>query len=88
MNTQELIKATGKLSIVLTDASGQVKDQRDLDNLVVTVGKNFIASRMTGTSANVMSNMAVGTGSTAAAAGDTLGVIGGERRGRLARRRR
>jgi hypothetical protein len=71
MNTQELVKATGKLSIVLKDESGQIKDQRDLDNLVVTVGKNFIASRMTGTAANVMSHMAVGTGSTAAAAGDT-----------------
>ncbi len=40
-------------------------------NLVVTAGKNFIASRMEGTSSNVMSHMGIGTGTTAAAVGDT-----------------
>jgi hypothetical protein len=65
------IKAVGKLTITVTGDDGQVKDQRIVDNLVVTAGKNFIAARMTGTAANVMSHMAIGTGSTAAAAGDT-----------------
>lgn len=65
------IKAVGKLTITVTGDDGQVKDQRIVDNLVVTAGKGFIASRMTGTAANVMSHMAIGTGSTAAAAGDT-----------------
>jgi hypothetical protein len=43
----------------------------EVENLVVTAGKNFVASRMGGASANVMSHMAIGTGATAAAAGDT-----------------
>lgn len=44
---------------------------QEVDNLVVTAGKGFVASRMAGTSANVMSHMAIGTGSTAAGASDT-----------------
>lgn len=71
MNAQEYIKASGKLQIVLTDKDGKIKEQRDISNLVVTVGKNFIASRMVGATANVMSHMAVGSGTTAAAVGDT-----------------
>lgn len=71
MNAQEYIKASGKLQIVLTDKDGNIKEQRDISNLVVTVGKNFIASRMVGATANVMSHMAVGSGTTAAAVGDT-----------------
>lgn len=62
----EQIKMTGKLTIAM---NGKVI--REIDNLVVTVGKNFVASRMVGVSSNVMSHMAVGTGGTAAAAGDT-----------------
>lgn len=71
MNTNEQLKATGSLRVVVTGADGQVKSEVDLKNLVVTVGKNFVASRMVGTAANVMSHMAIGSGTTAAAAGDT-----------------
>ena len=74
MQTQESIKVTGKLSIVVRDESGAVKDQRDINNLVVTTGKTFIASSLLKTTTNspaAMSHMAVGTGATAAAAGDT-----------------
>lgn len=63
---QDGMKMSGKLTISL---NGEVV--REVDNLVVTAGKGFVASRMIGTSANVMSHMAVGSGSTAAAAGDT-----------------
>jgi hypothetical protein len=63
---QDGMKMSGKLTISLND-----EVVREIDNLVVTAGKGFVASRMTGTSANVMSHMAVGSGSTAAAAGDT-----------------
>ena len=62
----ELLKMKGKLTIEL---NGEVV--QEVDNLVVTVGKNFVASRMTGTSPAVMSHMAVGTTNTAAANGDT-----------------
>ncbi len=59
------------MRVVVTGADGKVKEEYDFKNLVVTVGKNFVASRMVGTASNVMSHMAVGSGTTAAAAGDT-----------------
>lgn len=71
MNTNEILKATGALHIVVTGQDGKVKDEVDLKNLVVTVGKNFVASRIVGTTPAVMSHMAVGAGTTPAAAGDT-----------------
>lgn len=67
----ENLKMTGELDIVVKNAQGEIKEQVHIPNLVVTAGKTFIASRMTGTSSNVMSHMAVGTSSTAPAAGDT-----------------
>ena len=71
MNTNEIIKATGQLTIQVTAPDGSVKQEQTVKNLVVTVGKGFIASRMKDATAGVMSHMAIGTGSTAAAAGDT-----------------
>jgi len=71
MNTNEKIIATGELKIVVTAPDGTVKHEQEVKNLVVTAGLGFIASRMAGTSAAVMSHMAIGTGSTAAAAGNT-----------------
>lgn len=61
----------GQLDIVLFDKNGMVKDSQTVENLVVNAGLAFIISRMVGTAKNVMSHMAVGSGSTAAAAGDT-----------------
>jgi hypothetical protein len=55
----------------LKDKNGNVKESRDIKNLVVTVGLTFICSRMAGASASVMSHMALGSGTTAAAAGQT-----------------
>ena len=66
----EYIKARGMVSFVLTDATGQVKEQQD-HNLVVNVGLAYIASRMKDATATAMSHMAVGTGATAAAATQT-----------------
>lgn len=71
MNQLENIKAKGALSVVLTDSQGNVKDTREFKNLVVTTGLNFIVSRMKDTTATAMSHMELGTGTTAAAAGDT-----------------
>ena len=71
MQLNDSIKATGTLKIVLTGADGQVKETREIPNLVVTVGKAFIASRMKDATATVMSHMAVGTTNTAPAVGDT-----------------
>lgn len=66
----EHIKARGMVSFVLTDATGQVKEQQD-HNLVVNAGLAYIASRMKDATAAVMSHMAVGVGTTAAAGGQT-----------------
>jgi len=60
------LKLTGKLTIALNDEIVQ-----EVPNLVVTAGKEYVASRMKDTSASAMSHMAIGTGSTAAAASQT-----------------
>ncbi|QDP53698.1 MAG: hypothetical protein Unbinned5406contig1000_44 [Prokaryotic dsDNA virus sp.] len=63
---QDEITVKGRLSIVLIDQLGLVKEEHDFDNLVVTTGKGYIASRMKDATATAMSHMAVGTGTTAA----------------------
>jgi hypothetical protein len=63
---QDGMKLSGKLTI-----SVNYKVVKEVDNLVVDAGKDFVASRMKDTTDGAMSHMAVGTGSTAAAAGDT-----------------
>jgi len=68
---EDFIKATGQLNIQVVGADGSIKHNQTAENLVVTAGKVFIASRMAGTSSAVMSYMAIGTGTTAAAVGDT-----------------
>jgi hypothetical protein len=67
----DTMKAKGRLSIVLTDSDGNVKDSREVDNLVVNSGLAYIASRMKDTTDDAMSHMAIGAGTTAAAGGDT-----------------
>jgi hypothetical protein len=57
---------TGHLSVEL---NGKVV--QEIPNLVVTTGKGYVASRIKDATATAMSHMAVGTGNTAAAAGDT-----------------
>jgi len=68
---RDSIFVKGALKIVLADAQGNITDEREVPNLVVAVGKNFIASRMIGTSDNIMSHMAIGTGTASPASGDT-----------------
>lgn len=64
------LKVTGDVVVEITGPDGQVKDRREIKNLVVTTGKTFIASRMIGTP-TAMSHMAIGASNTAAAAADT-----------------
>ena len=59
------LKLTGKLSIAINDEVVQ-----EVPNLVVTAGKNYVADRIKNNS-TVMSHMAIGTGTAAAAAGNT-----------------
>ena len=60
------LKLKGKLAISLNG-----KIIQEVDNLVGTAGKGYVASRMKDATATAMSHMAIGSGSTAAAASDT-----------------
>jgi|TARA_B110000967_G_C18651915_1_gene443790 hypothetical protein len=61
----------GHLSISINDEVVQ-----EVPNLVVTDGKEYVASRMKDTTKAAMSHMAIGTVSTAAAASDS--ALGGQ----------
>lgn len=60
------LKLTGNLTIAVNNEIVQ-----ETKNLVVTAGKNFVASRMKDTTKAAMTHMSVGTGTTAAAAANT-----------------
>lgn len=63
---KDSLKMTGHLAIAI---NGEVV--QEVPNLVVTAGKGYVASRMKDTSLGAMSHMAIGTGTSAAAAGNT-----------------
>ena len=67
---QDDFKMIGHLSIAINNEVVQ-----EIPNLVVTDGKEFVASRMKDATAAAMTHMAVGTGSTAAAAGNAASRI-------------
>lgn len=75
------ITAIGKVALTLRDANGNVKQQTYIDNMVVSVGKSLIASRLVGVSSAVMSHMELGTSTANASLMDiTLGAaIAGSR---------
>lgn len=58
------VTITGDITAILYGADGNIKERLDVHNLVVTVGKGIIASRLVGTAANTISYMAVGSGTT------------------------
>ena len=64
------LKLRGDVALVLRDKDGNVKDERVIENLIVDTGLNFICDRMKDDE-TAMTHMALGSGSTAAAAGDT-----------------
>lgn len=67
----ENLKLSGELNIVLKDKDGNVKDTREVKNLVVNTGLAYIISRMVGTDKGVMSHMALGSDNEATAATQT-----------------
>ena len=71
MSFHNEVKLTGMLTINRFDSTGTLVETVEHKNLVVTTGKNFIASRMKDTTSAAMSHMAVGTGTTAVAVTDT-----------------
>lgn len=75
MNHQitEQLKATGKVRIVQTNAQGETIKEFEVPNLVVTTGKNYIASKIVATTNSPvsMTHMAIGTGTGTPGASDT-----------------
>ena len=72
----ESLKATGMVRVTHTKTTGEVVEF-DVPNLVVTSGKNYIASKIVATTNSPisMTHMAIGTGTgTPAAADTTLGT--------------
>lgn len=81
MAHKDSFKAKGRVGIVLKDKDGNVKEERDIENVVVDTGLAYIASRMVDANDSVMTHMALGSGTTAAASGDTaLGTQIGSRK--------
>jgi hypothetical protein len=80
--TLDNLKLRGSLDIKLYGPDGEVKEDRYIPNLVVQSGKNYIATRMIGTSNTTavsttdsttacMTHMALGTSTTTASVNDT-----------------
>ena len=75
------IQMKGQVNAVLLDSNGKVKQEINVNNLVVAVGKNWLAKKLAEDSANEMTHMAVGTGTTSPASGDT--TLDGSELGRV-----
>ena len=73
------IKMIGDVNIKVFGEDGSIKEERQVKNLVVSVGKTYIANRMQSNSVqSVMNTMAIGTSSATPAVGNTtLGVEAG-----------
>ena len=68
---KNIVELQGSLSIIVTDTTTDtIRQELYVPNLVVTTGKVFIASRMVGTTAAIMSHMGIGTSSTTEVVGD------------------
>lgn len=67
----ETVNLKGNLTVVVYDEKHNIKDKREIKNLVVSAGKAYIASRMEANTSAIMSHMAVGGGNTAATVSDT-----------------
>ena len=67
---KDKVKATGKVKFELTRADGSV-DEWNIENLVVTVGRNHIADQLAGQLEAAMSHMAIGEGTTLQVVADT-----------------
>lgn len=73
-DTEEKLGYKGELSVQVYDENGNLKDERHLDNLIVNTGFEGIADRIaghTGFTAGEYNYVALGTGTTAPAGGDT-----------------
>ncbi len=83
MDMNESIKLTGSVNIKLIGPDGMIKQEQTDHNLVVTVGKTYLAAWLAAASqaGEFMSYVALGTVQTGPASGDTAlnaeSVVGG-----------
>lgn len=70
---EESIKLTGQIKFDLLDSSGKLKETKEIKNVVVTVGKTYLAAWLAAASQSdyFMKYIALGTGTNAANASDT-----------------
>lgn len=70
---KDTIQAKGRIKFDLFDSSGNLKETREINNVVVTVGKNFLATWLTQATQTdyFMRYIALGTGTNAANVTDT-----------------
>ena len=70
---EDSLKLTGHIHIKLFNEKGELKDERDIKNVVVTVGKNYLAAWIAAASqaGQFMQYISLGTGTNAASAADT-----------------
>jgi len=70
---KDKVTPKGRIKFELYDASGKLKEIREINNVVVTVGKNYLATWLTAaTQADFfMQYIGLGTGTSAANASDT-----------------
>jgi hypothetical protein len=66
-----LLLVTGEVFLELVGPDGEIKDEQRVSNLIVDTGENHIADQLDSAPGTAMSHMAIGTGSTAAAFGNT-----------------
>lgn len=77
LSFDEKIRMKGRFVLELFGPDGGLKQRHEIDNLIVTAGKNALALYLTqdppgaGAGRPFMKNLAIGTGTTAPAAGDT-----------------
>lgn len=67
----DTLKLKGKVTVTLTDGEGNLKYQHSKDNLIVTIGKETVASRLVANTEAAFTYLAIGSDNTAPGAGDT-----------------
>lgn len=67
----EKLSVLGRIVLELRGPDGELKQRIEKDNLIVQVGKNFMANAVVLASASPFTNMAIGTSGTVPALGDT-----------------
>ena len=68
---KEALQIIGTITLELFGPDGKRKERRIVKNLITTAGRGFVIDRLQAASPPAAAFIAIGTGATAAAAGDT-----------------